>query len=139
MKNTFADYMINMNFKSAAELIYEKTLEVNIPKSVNLNINIDREKNINDLINQIENYFNQVNTTYTELTFDTLWIKLFESNELSEKQNLKDNEIILKQAKSEYDSLMYKIKKQQFEQYFETVTTTLNSTFQSIINAAINL
>lgn len=139
MKTEFAKLMLDKNFSGAATLIFETTLKVQVPDNVNLNINIDREKNISDLANQMESCYNQINDAYSELAFDTLWTNVFETAEFSEKQNLKSNDIVVSKAKSAYDSIMNKIRVQQYEQIFEATTLTLNATLQGLVNAAIQI
>jgi hypothetical protein len=139
MKTEFAKLMLDKNFNGAATLIFETTLKVQVPDNVKLNINIDREKNINDLAKQMESCYDQINDAYSELAFDALWSNVFETAEFSEKQNLKSNDIVISKAKSAYDSIMNKIRVQQYEQIFETTALTLNATLQGLVNAAIQI
>lgn len=139
MKNQFANFMLDKNFRSAAELIFEATLNVDVPQNVNLNINIDREENIADLSEQMKNYYNQINETFNEISFEKLWTDIFTKTEFSEKQNLKSNDIALNMAQTTYDNAMKKIMIQQYEQIYLATTLTLKATLQGVVDAAIKI
>ena len=139
MKKEFASFMLNQDFKSAAELIIAATLQINIPKDVALNINFDREKNIEDLSTQMENCYKQVNDQFAEVSFEKLWSGVFTKPELSEKQNLKDNELVVNKAKTTYDQAMNVFRIQQFEQIFEATTLTTNAALQGVVDASLKM
>lgn len=139
MKQQFSNYMLQKDFKSAAELIFEATLKIQIPENVNLNINIDRDQNIEDLTGQMKNCYDQINEAYSGISFEKMWTNVFNSNELSEKQNLKNNELLVTNAKTAYDEAMNLVRKQQYEQIFDGTVLTLKATLQGVVNAAINI
>jgi hypothetical protein len=68
-----------------------------------------------------------------------MWTNVFNSNELSEKQNLKDNELLVSNAKTAYDEAINLVRKQQYEQIFDGTVLTLKATLQGVVNAAINI
>lgn len=139
MKKEFANFMLDQDFKSAAELIIAVTLQINIPIDVSLNINFDREKNIKDLSTQIENCYTQINDQFADLSFEKLWTDVFTNPELNEKQNLKDNELVVTKAKTNYDTAMNAFIIQQFEQIFEATTLTTNAALQGVVDASLKL
>jgi hypothetical protein len=139
MKQQFSNYMLQQDFKSAAELIFEATLKIQVPENINLNINIDRDQNINDLTGQMKNCYDQINEAYSGISFEKMWTNVFNSNELSEKQNLKDNELLVSNAKTAYDEAINLVRKQQYEQIFDGTVLTLKATLQGVVNAAINI
>lgn len=139
MKKEFANFMLDQDFKSAAELIIAAPLQINVPKDVSLNINFDREKNIKDLSTQMENCYKQINDQFADVSFEKLWTGVFTNPELSEKQNLKDNDLVVTRAKSTYDTAMNVFKIQQFEQIFEATTLTTNAALQGVVDASFKL
>jgi len=139
MKEEFSKFMIDKNFKNAAELIFNATLNIKVPENVNVNINIDREKNISDLTKQMESCYNQINDTYSEVSFEKMWKAVFAKPEFSEKHSLRSDEIVLSKAQNTYDNLMNGIKMQQYQQIFQTTTLTLNATLQGLIEAAVKI
>lgn len=139
MKEQFANFMLDKDFKSAAEQIFEATLKIQIPQNVNLNINIDRDQIIADLAEQMKNCYDQINEAYAGISFEKMWTNVFTSNELSEKQNLKDNELVISKARTAYDGAINIVRKQQYEQIFDGTVLTLKTTLQGVVNAAINL
>lgn len=139
MKKQFSTFMLEKNFRNAAELIFDSALNVQAPNNVNLNINIDREKNIDDIAGQMKNCYDQINDSYSEISFDKLWTNAFDTPELLEKQNLKTNDIVVTKAKTAYDNAMNQFKVQQYEQIFETTTSTLRATFQGVVDSVVNL
>ncbi|MFN5795506.1 MAG: hypothetical protein ACK455_11945, partial [Bacteroidota bacterium] len=68
MKKEFANFMLDQDFKSAAELIIARTLQINVPKDASLNINFDREKNIKDLSTHMENCYKQINDQFADVS-----------------------------------------------------------------------
>lgn len=139
MKEQFAQYMLDKKFTEAAELIYEAALAVHAPTDVNLTINIDRDKNIADLRLQMEKCYSEIYGAYSQLSFVNLWEDVFNSPELTDKQNLKSNEGALSKAKVAYDKIINSILTKQFEQIYEMTTVTLNASLQGIIDAAAKL
>lgn len=139
MKEEFAQRMLAQNFTGAAELIVEATLNVHAPEDVNLTINIDRDKNIADLSGQMEKCYQEINTSYSNLSFDGLWANVFESPELAEKQNLKSNSLLLDKARSAYEKSINAVLTKQYEQIFEAITLTTNASLQGVIDAAAKL
>ena len=131
--------MLDKDFKSAAEQIFEATLKIQVPENANLNINIDRDRNIEDLAEQMKNCYDQINEAHSGISFEKMWTNVFTSNELSEKQNLKDNELVITKARTAYDEAMNIVRKQQYEQIFDGTVLTLKATLQGVVNAAINL
>mgnify|MGYP001476124779 CR=1 FL=1 len=139
MKQQFANYMVDKDFKNAAELIFEATLKIQVPDNVNLNINIDRNKNIEELTEQMKNCYKQINEAYLSISFENTWTNAFNLTELSEKQSLKDNEQLIAKAKIAFEDAMSIVRKRQYEQIFEGTVLTLNATLQGIVNAAIKM
>ena len=139
MKNQFATFMRDQDFRSAAHLIIEATLYVHVPKNVNLNIEIRQEKEIKYWTNQIKNSYDQINNTYSEFPFEKFWTAVITNPELSEKPNFKIPDLILSKARTEYDNFMNRIKIEQYEQIFETTTLSVNTTLQGVVDAALKI
>ncbi len=139
MKEEFAKRMLEKNFRGAAELIFEATLNVHAPQDVNLTINIDRDKNIADLSAQMEKCYKEINGSFSQVSFDGLWSDVFTRPELVEKQNLKSNDLALSRAKAAYEKVMSSLVTKQYEQIFEATTMTLNASLQGVIDAAVKL
>jgi len=139
MKQQFANYMVDKDFKNAAELIFEATLKIQVTDNVNLNINIDRNKNIEELTEQMKKCYKQINESYLSISFENTWTNAFNLTELSEKQSLKDNEQLIAKAKIAFEDAMSIVRKRQYEQIFDGTVLTLNATLQGIVNAAIKM
>lgn len=139
MKQEFAKYMLDKDFKNAAILIFEATFKVQVPNNVNLNINIDRNKNIEDLAMQMKNCYDQIDKEYSAISFEKTLTNVLNSEDLLGKQNIKDNETIMNNAKTLFDETMKNIKKRQYEQIFDSTVLTLNATLQGFVNAAMKL
>jgi hypothetical protein len=138
MKQQFLDKMLQKDFKNAALLLYEEILKIQVPPDINLNITIDREQNLENITIKMKNIHDKINESYEEISFENMWIEVLNTNEFLKKQNLKDNELLLKNAKTAYNQAMDLIRKQHYEQYFDGAVT-LKTTLQGVINAAINM
>jgi hypothetical protein len=139
MKKEFANFMLDQDFKSAAELIIAATLKINVPKEVAFNINFDREKNIEDLSTQMKNCYDKINDQFADISFEKLWTGVFTNPMFTEKQNLKDNELLVTKARTTYDKAMDIFKVQQFEQIFEATTLTTNAAMQGLVDASLKI
>jgi hypothetical protein len=87
----------------------------------------------------MENCYKQINDQFADVSFEKLWTGVFTNPELSEKQNLKDNDLVVTRAKSTYDTAMNVFKIQQFEQIFEATTLTTNAALQGVVDASLKL
>jgi len=131
--------MMSKDFRKVAEIIFDKTMEIVVPYSINLTINIDREKQIIDLENQMQKVWEDIENSTRELNISKIFEDLSKKTELKDKQELLSNKEFRAKAENIMNEFLVKYKLEQYENIIASISRSLNAILQGVIDGASKL
>ena len=136
MKQQFSKLVLEQDFKNAVDLMISEILNVKVPKDDNLTFQFNNESYVENLLNQVENYYGMMIQQYDN-SLSKIWNETVNNPEYLKKENLKINKDILNEVSTKMDIELKQLQTNQLEQLFEFTVIAGKASLQAIVDTAV--